>query len=124
MVESETGYIIDGETYTSSEVAQAEKLIFRGKQFAAQGDPRMIGLIKSLQKGGQRSQVEMKAQERVKEEYKVSLAKYNKEFSEYKQSRLEYDKKYGDIPELNRSFASDVIRQDLFNSLNFVSQPK
>lgn len=59
---SETKYRIGGTIYSRAEVEQAESLIFRGKAFAARGDPRMTRLIQKLRAGGRRSAEEIQQQ--------------------------------------------------------------
>jgi hypothetical protein len=46
---AESYVYISGNKYTQSEYEQAQRLIFKGKAYAAYGDPRMLGLIRLLQ---------------------------------------------------------------------------
>ena len=70
-----TTFLVSGRRFTEGEIQQAESLIFRGKTFAARGDPKLQDLIRRLQSGGQRSRGEIKAQEKIKRQIQIEEQK-------------------------------------------------
>ena len=60
-----TTFLVSGRRFTEGELTQAQSLIFKGRQFAAKSDARLTDLIRRLERGGQRSAVEIQQQRKT-----------------------------------------------------------